>query len=148
MNKVVAALTIALFVVFSAISAGGGYLTYQAMSMHAAEPPANPIAKPDNPKASEEISITFGNIAIKAQAAYGMPGLVILCAGMTGLIMMLNKIPVRKVLGNQSKDGGNRALGLMMQEKIVSEKALSMPLPVWLLLKNTGRYEKISDSSR
>ncbi|MHB1322150.1 MAG: hypothetical protein ACYCY0_11405 [Acidithiobacillus ferrivorans] len=55
---------------------------------------------------------------------------------------------MHEVLGYRTKGGGSGGgLGFMLKEKILSEQTIQAPLPVWWLLKNTEKLEKVEPSA-
>jgi hypothetical protein len=134
MRNVVAGLTIFLVLVFTSMVAYGGYLVYQ-------ENRALELGSPE----SSDFKLNVGHQSASFEITNALPGLIILLIGGIGLISMVFKLPVKEVLGYQSKGGGN-GIGFIVKERVLSQYIISVPYPVWLLLKRTDRLEQVNES--
>jgi hypothetical protein len=139
MKKTVVALTIIFIFLFASIAAAGGYMVYESS-----------LKKETKVDSSEnsDLKLNVSKESVSFEITNAIPGLIIFCFGATGLILMIFKIPVHEVLGYRTKGGGSGGgLGFMLKEKILSEQTIQAPLPVWWLLKNTEKLEKVEPSA-
>jgi hypothetical protein len=135
MKKVGIMITIVLMLIFAGITCCGAYLVYQETQVSASV----------SDKADVKVNIKKDSLSFEIKHA--IPGLIIFSFGAVGLIIMLIKVPVREILGYRTRGGGGRGMmGYMTQEPVFSEP-MSIPLPVWWILKSTRRLEKMTPNA-
>jgi hypothetical protein len=128
MKKTVVAITIKLGLIFAVMAYCGGYMLYQQQN-------ASPVAS--------DVKVSAKKDSLSIELKNALPGLIVFCFGAGGLILLVIKIPVHEVLGYHVEGGGHSGgIGMMTRKKVISKHIISMPLPVWWLLRPTGKFEK------
>lgn len=136
MRKTVATLTVLLVLTFISMAAFGGYLVCQEIPR---------AITPENiQNESADLKFEVSNKSASFEIKNAIPGILFLAFGAVGLISMVFRLPVKEVLGYQTKGGGNGGIGFMVKEKIMSPYTINIPYLVWLLLKPTGRLDPVS----
>ncbi|AVJ55857.1 hypothetical protein C5610_05730 [Idiomarina sp. OT37-5b] len=130
MRSLVLILTTVFVIVFASMTVVGGYMTYQRI---------------ESSNRAIDAAVTVSQDSVEFRIERAGPGLVILCLGAVGLLLMAYKVPTREVLGYKTEGESGPGLGLMMRKKVLDTKKTNIPLPVWWLLKKTERFERVDD---
>lgn len=139
MKKTVATLTVLLVLSFMGMTFFGGYLVYQEI------PRSDTSTSLQNE--SSDLKVEVSNQSASFEIKNAIPGIIFLAFGGIGLISMVFRLPVKEVLGYQTKGGGNGGMGFMVKEKVMSPYIINVPYPVWLLLKPTGHLDPVSEGA-
>lgn len=139
MKKTVIILSLILLFLFAGITVVGVYMTYKEIS--ASKEKKDNVTEKSDVKLDVKESFSF-------ELTNATPGLIITFIGAFLFALMLRNVPLKEVLGCQTKGSGHGDFtGFMVTEKILSKQIIKVPLPVWWLLKPSKKLVKVESYS-
>lgn len=133
-KTLVATITVLFFLVFAGMAVAGTYMTYSAVS------------KTGQGDTTNELKLKVGKDGLTVELTTAIPGVIIAVLGVVGLLLLLIRIPVREVLGYETRGGGPGHLGFLRRTPVFSREETKISLLVWWLVKNKDVYVRTKNN--
>lgn len=136
-KTLIGTITFVVFIVFAGMAVTGTYMTYSSVS----------AVKAEESEKANELKLKIGKESVEIELTTAIPGLVISVLGVTGLLLLLIKVPVREAfLARETATAtGNYFLMGRISPKIGFAER-KVPLPVWWLIKGRKDYVCAGDT--